>query len=328
MARSGRALRAAAPAGPARGADRPGRRLRPRTERALLLERPHVCASRSARASCAPTPRRWRRSRWSRRCSATGATLRPSRTPEGRPSQARPLAPMIPAMTRPDIRDRLIVALDLPSVQAAEALIDRIGDAAYLLQDRLPAGLTRAASPFAERPDGPGKQGVPRPEAARHRQHGAEGVQSVAALGATFLTVHAYPQTMRAAVAGRALAAEDPRRDGAHLLRRRRRAEAGYAPRCRTRRRPGGPGADLGIDGLVCAAPRRARSGHRRSGRLIVTPGIRPAGAEAGDQKRVMTPGDAIRAGIDHVVVGRPITGAADPRAAAAAILDEIAGAV
>ena len=60
-------------------------------------------------------------------------------------------------------------------------------------------------------------------------------------------------------------------------------------------------------------------------GFLIVTPGIRPAGAEAGDQKRVMTPGDARRAGIDHVVVGRPITGAADPRAVAQAIVADLA---
>ena len=58
--------------------------------------------------------------------------------------------------------------------------------------------------------------------------------------------------------------------------------------------------------------------------RLIVTPGIRPAGAEAGDQKRVMTPGQARAAGIDHVVVGRPITGAEDPRAVARNIVAEM----
>jgi orotidine-5'-phosphate decarboxylase len=60
---------------------------------------------------------------------------------------------------------------------------------------------------------------------------------------------------------------------------------------------------------------------------LLVTPGIRPAGAAIGDQKRVMTPGDAIRAGADHMVVGRPITQAADPKAAAQAIVAEIAAA-
>ncbi|MFL5315733.1 MAG: orotidine 5'-phosphate decarboxylase / HUMPS family protein, partial [Microvirga sp.] len=59
--------------------------------------------------------------------------------------------------------------------------------------------------------------------------------------------------------------------------------------------------------------------------RLIVTPGIRPVGAESGDQKRIVTPGEAIRAGVDHIVVGRPITGAADPRRAAEAIVAEMA---
>jgi orotidine-5'-phosphate decarboxylase len=61
------------------------------------------------------------------------------------------------------------------------------------------------------------------------------------------------------------------------------------------------------------------------SDRLLVTPGIRPAGVEAGDQKRIMTPAAAIKAGSDYLVVGRPITGAADPKAAAEAIVREVA---
>jgi len=58
---------------------------------------------------------------------------------------------------------------------------------------------------------------------------------------------------------------------------------------------------------------------------LFVTPGVRPEGSAHGDQKRVATPGQAIRAGADYLVVGRPITGAADPKRAAKAIVDEIA---
>jgi orotidine-5'-phosphate decarboxylase len=82
---------------------------------------------------------------------------------------------------------------------------------------------------------------------------------------------------------------------------------------------------DCGLDGVVCSAHEIAAI-HAACGpafRLIV-PGVRPAGAEAGDQKRVMTPGDAKRAGADYLVVGRPITGAADPAAAARAIVESL----
>ena len=150
----------------------------------------------------------------------------------------------------------------------------------------------------------------------------------MAALGASFLTVHAYPQTMHAAV--------DARRgsglrllavtvltsyDDADL------AAAGYdftvselvGERAAQAR-------DVGIDGLVCsgeeAAMLRPIVG---AGMVLVTPGIRPAGAEAGDQKRIMTPTAAIAAGADHLVVGRPIVAAPDPKAAAEAIIAEIA---
>jgi orotidine-5'-phosphate decarboxylase len=86
--------------------------------------------------------------------------------------------------------------------------------------------------------------------------------------------------------------------------------------------------AEAGIDGVV-ASPREANAIREALGRklLIVTPGIRPAGSAVADQARIATPGDAIRAGADYLVVGRPITGAADPLAAAKAIVDEIAAA-
>ena len=85
---------------------------------------------------------------------------------------------------------------------------------------------------------------------------------------------------------------------------------------------------DIGIAGLVCSAEEavRLRSVIRPS-MVLVTPGIRPAGASAGDQKRVMTPAAAIRAGADYLVVGRPIVAAPDPKAAAEAIIAEIAAA-
>src|SRR5262249_50360052 len=85
---------------------------------------------------------------------------------------------------------------------------------------------------------------------------------------------------------------------------------------------------DVGIDGLVCsgeeAALLRPMIG---AGMVLVTPGIRPAGGAAGDQKRIMTPPAAISAGADHLGVGRPVLGATGREAAASAIIAEIAGA-
>ncbi len=83
---------------------------------------------------------------------------------------------------------------------------------------------------------------------------------------------------------------------------------------------------DIGVDGLVCAAAEAAKVRAIVGAKLaLVTPGIRPAGADAGDQKRIMTPAAAIAAGADYLVVGRPIVAAADPQAAAEAIVEEIA---
>jgi orotidine-5'-phosphate decarboxylase len=84
----------------------------------------------------------------------------------------------------------------------------------------------------------------------------------------------------------------------------------------------------MGVDGLVCSAEEAARLRDIVGpAMLLVTPGIRPAGADLGDQKRVMTPAAAIAAGADYLVVGRPIVAADDPAAAARSIVAEIAGA-
>jgi orotidine-5'-phosphate decarboxylase len=157
----------------------------------------------------------------------------------------------------------------------------------------------------------------------------ARGVESVAKLGATFLTVHAYPQTMHAAVDARGngglriLAVTVlTSYDDADL------AAAGYdftvkelvAERAAQAR-------DIGVDGLVCSAEEAANLRPNVGSLVLVTPGIRPAGAETGDQKRVMTPARAIAAGADYLVVGRPILEARDPKAAAEGIVAEIAAA-
>jgi orotidine-5'-phosphate decarboxylase len=147
----------------------------------------------------------------------------------------------------------------------------------------------------------------------------------------TFLTIHAFPQTMRAAVKARGssnlkiLAVTVLTSWDDNDL-----AEAGYAMKVSELvSRKAGQAKDIGIDGIVASAAEA--SNIRRivgPGTLIVTPGIRPAGSASGDQKRVVTPGDAIKAGADYLVVGRPVTGAADPVQAAEALVGEIASAL
>ena len=229
----------------------------------------------------------------------------------------------------PDIRDRLIVALDMGSVAEARALTEAVGDAAgfYKIGYRLAyaGGLA-----FAEQLIRAGKKVFLDLKLHDIGNTVQEGVEAVARLGATFLTVHAYPQTMRAAVAGRA-------GSGLKLLAvtvltsydDADAREAGYAQSVDELVAARSVQArDIGIDGIVCAAPEAARvRAIVGPDRLIVTPGIRPAGSGSGDQKRVVAPAAAIRAGADHLVVGRPITGAADPRRAVEAMVAEIAGA-
>ena len=86
---------------------------------------------------------------------------------------------------------------------------------------------------------------------------------------------------------------------------------------------------DIGIDGLVCsAAEAKNLRGIVGARMVLVTPGIRPAGTDSDDQKRIMTPSAAIAAGADYLVVGRPVLAASDPKAAAEKIVAEITGAI
>jgi orotidine-5'-phosphate decarboxylase len=227
-------------------------------------------------------------------------------------------------------RDRLIVPLDLPSVTAAEAMIARLGDSVTFY--KIGYQLAYAGGlPLVRQLASAGKKVFADLKLHDIGNTVARGVASVASLGATFLTVHAYPQTMKAAVEGRAgsslkilavtvLTSYD---DGdLHA--------AGYRLSVSDLVEARAQQAQvLGVDGLVCspqeAASLRKIVGHQMA---LVTPGVRPAGAAAGDQKRVMTPARAIAAGADYLVVGRPILEAPDPKAAADAIVAEIAQAV
>lgn len=231
---------------------------------------------------------------------------------------------MQPAKILP--RDRLIVALDLPSVEAAEAMIGKLGDAVtfYKIGYQLAyAGGLPLVRQLADR----GKKVFIDLKLHDIGNTVARGVESIAKSGATFLTVHAYPQTMKAAVEARgpslkilAVTVLTSYDDGdLHA--------AGYRLNVSDLVEARAQQAQvLGVDGLVCS-PEEAAHLHKIVGHQmhLVTPGIRPAGAATGDQKRIMTPGRAIAAGADYLVVGRPIVEAADPRAAAEAIHTEIA---
>ncbi len=228
-----------------------------------------------------------------------------------------------------DPRERLIVALDVPSVAAAEALVARLGDSVSFYKIGYQLGFAGGLG-LAQMLAGAGKQVFIDMKLHDIGNTVARGVESIARLGATFLTVHAYPQTMHAAVDARAgsqlriLAVTVlTSYDDADL------AAAGYdftVPELVAER--AAQARDIGVDGLVCS-PQEAASLRAivDAGMVLVTPGVRPAGADAGDQKRVMTPGAAIAAGADYLVVGRPVVAAADPRAAADAIVAEIAAA-
>lgn len=228
-----------------------------------------------------------------------------------------------------DPRDRLIVGLDLATVEEAEAMVFRLGDAVTFYKIGYELAFAGGLV-LAERLAGSGKKVFVDLKLHDIGATVEKATRQIAKLGATFLTVHAYPQTLKAAAAGRG----DSRLkvlgvtvltswDAADVK------EAGFSE---------GPvelvarrvthAKEAGVDGVICAptdlsvvraiAPKPF---------LAVTPGVRPVGAAHGDQKRVATPGDAIRAGADLLVVARPIIAAADPRAAAEAIVAEIAGA-
>jgi orotidine-5'-phosphate decarboxylase len=224
-------------------------------------------------------------------------------------------------------RDRLIVALDVPSVASAESVIAKLGDSVTFYKIGYQLGFA-GGLPLARQLADAGKKVFIDLKLHDIGNTVARGVESVASLGGTFLTVHAYPQTMKAAVEARAgsdlkilavtvLTSYDDRDLEAAGYR------LGVSDLVETRARQA---EALGIDGLVCSPEEVANLRKIVSPQIkLVTPGIRPAGSAVGDQKRIMTPTRAIAAGADYLVVGRPVMEAADPKAAADAIQAEIA---
>jgi orotidine-5'-phosphate decarboxylase len=239
---------------------------------------------------------------------------------------------MIAQMNAPALgpADRLIVALDLPDAAAAEQLAHRLHGAAGCFKigyQLLPIG----GIDLARRLSAAGSRVFLDLKFLDIGATVERGVRSIVRLGADMLTVHADPDALKGAVAGRG---DDPRLkiiavtvltslDAAAL--RRTGVEMSVEDLVLKRAEFA---AEAGADGVVASAAEAAAICARFGDRLlIVTPGIRPAGAPAHDQKRVLTPAAARAAGADYLVVGRPIVEAADPAAAARAIVAEIAAA-
>lgn len=226
--------------------------------------------------------------------------------------------------------DRLIVALDVPNALQGLALAEQIGDAVSFYKIGL-GMLTGGGLALArELKDERGKRIFLDMKLFDIGATVEAAVRGLAAFDLDFLTVHGDPQVVRAAKEG--AAGSNTKILGVTVLTSLDRADLDAAMIV-----PGdihditveraARAFEAGADGVI-ASPREAaaiRALPQSAGRLIVTPGVRPAGAALGDQKRVETPAAAIAAGADHIVVGRPIWQAADPRKAAQAIQAELA---
>ena len=234
------------------------------------------------------------------------------------------------AEAKGNARDRLIVALDVSSAREALELAVKLRQGA----GRLKVGkqLFTAEGPQVVRDLVAAGYGIFL-DLKFHDIPNTVGaaVRSASALGVDMLTVHASggSKMLRAAVEAARQAAKRPKILAVTVLTSMSDAdvqEVGFSGRVVDEvLRLAELALGAGCDGIVTSAREAAEVRKRLGdGFAIVTPGIRPAGGAAGDQARVVTPGDAIRAGATHLVVGRPITGAADPAAAAISIVDEI----
>ena len=231
---------------------------------------------------------------------------------------------------RPDAaRERLIVALDLPDLGAARALVDELG-AEISFYKVGPHLFAKGMIDFIEDLVRSGKRVFLDFKSVDIGETMRGMIARVSTLGVDFATIMGTPTTIAAATAGRG-ASPKPKILFVTLLTDHREAdmrreyntgmtvEEFVAERARI-------AAEAGADGVI-SSPREAAAIRRavpRPGFLIVTPGIRPAGSAAGDQARIATPAAAIAAGADYLVVGRPIIMADDRLAAARAILSEI----
>ena len=224
------------------------------------------------------------------------------------------------------MRERLIVGLDLPTLKQAEKAVRELeGTVSFYkigYQLAFAGGLD-----FARELASGGTKVFLDMKLLDIDNTVAKGVENIVKMGMTMLTLHAYPRTMKAAV--EAAKGSELCLLGVTVLTSMDEQDvidAGYEydPHTLVLRRSE-QALHAGMGGIVCSAE-EAEAVRRIVGpdMAVVTPGIRPAGSDHGDQKRVVTPAQAIRNGSSHLVVGRPIVAAPDRRAAAEAILAEM----
>lgn len=224
------------------------------------------------------------------------------------------------------MQDRLIVGLDVPTLKDAETVVRELDGVVSFYKIGYQLAFAGGLD-FARELATGGTRIFLDMKLLDIDNTVAKGVEAIARMGMTMLTLHAYPKTMTAAVA--AARGSDlcllavtvlTSMDEQDVI------DAGYEhdPHTLVLRRSE-QALHAGMGGIVCSAE-EAEAVRRIVGpnMAVVTPGIRPKGSDHGDQKRVVTPAQAIRNGSSHLVVGRPIVSAADRRAVAEAILDEM----
>ena len=225
--------------------------------------------------------------------------------------------------------DRLIVAIDLPNAVAGLRLAETLGDAVGFYKIGL-GMLTGGGLALAnELKDEHGKRIFLDMKLFDIGATVEAAVRGLASFGHDFLTVHGDPHVVRAARIGAGVSGMKILAVTILTSLDRADLDAGLIKPGRIAdlvQERAGLAFAAGADGVI-ASPHEAaliRALPEAAGKLIITPGVRPADAAHGDQKRVATPAQAIANGADHIVVGRPVWAAADPRAAALAILHEL----
>ncbi len=227
-------------------------------------------------------------------------------------------------------KDRLIVPLDVPTVMEAEAMVETLGDTVSFYKIGHQLAFAGGLNFIRELHD-MGKQIFLDMKLLDIDNTIEKGVENIVKMGVQMTTIHAYPNTMKAAV--KAAKGSDLCLLGVTVMTSLddedlKNAGYGYEAKDLVLKRAQ-QASGLGMGGVVASAQESA--GIRKtikSNMAIVTPGIRPSGSDIGDQKRIMTPADAIKAGSTHLVVGRPITQAANPKLSAQSVIDEIASVV